>query len=327
MKPIMMVLAPYLSTEDLFVLASLNRRMYTQWIHSPGCLDAIDLRRRVKERFGWTYGTKNPFVWVRRNTLAVCSAEMAGRTTGKFRCLGGCGKTRSIHRLINFHWVRYAMCFPCYAQKRRRIVEFIMERDYVKPQYMSCLEYYVQCVSNILTEKSGFIVLPAYLTATIGGICPNADGDYDSEWPSRMFNELRWSERKAKHVFLMHTQTRGYSEYVKKSDVAQEAAEDVEEFGLVEKARQWCQERYQGPLDEEVDDFISPNKRLKSSSCTTAAFRHHRYWAAKNPTHCGDRRLQKHERPMWYPSRDWRQWNADKCTNALLMGSTRQPCR
>jgi len=58
-------LAQYLSIEDLFALSTLNKRMYHDW-PTLTCVDVVDMRRLVRERFGWDYKKTNPFMYVRK---------------------------------------------------------------------------------------------------------------------------------------------------------------------------------------------------------------------------------------------------------------------
>jgi hypothetical protein len=107
-KPIMVHLGHYLSVEDLFALSTLNKRMYYEWIRR---LDVLDMRRLVKERFGWHVAKANPFVYVRKY-MRQYRRPFNGV---KFRCTGGCGETQRY--LANAYFSKYAICQKCVSKR------------------------------------------------------------------------------------------------------------------------------------------------------------------------------------------------------------------
>jgi len=96
-------LAQYLSIEDLFALSILNKRMYHDW-PTLTCVDVVDMRRLVRERFGWDYKKTNPFMYVRKYMRMHRHPFVPTKST--FRCTGGCGEKKQ--HLANVYFSKYA---------------------------------------------------------------------------------------------------------------------------------------------------------------------------------------------------------------------------
>lgn len=109
--PIVMTLTPYVDIEGWFSLAAMNSYMYSDWTSSK-CIDAIDMRALVEERFGWTYAKANPFDFVRK---IMFENRLPFRVKPKkFRCTAGCGRTRGNSHLISHRLTVYATCDECF---------------------------------------------------------------------------------------------------------------------------------------------------------------------------------------------------------------------
>jgi hypothetical protein len=112
--PILKALAPYLNARDVFALSGLNKSTYFVWTQDKErCINVLDLRRLVKERFNWTYTCKNPFIMI-RTAMLTARMPINGATT-RFLCTGGCGKRCSvIQDLMSGRFCLYATCQHCF---------------------------------------------------------------------------------------------------------------------------------------------------------------------------------------------------------------------
>jgi hypothetical protein len=111
-KPILKALAPYLSIGDWFALTATCAYMYGKWVTSD-TIDALNMRKLVYDRFGWTYKSKNPFHYVR---MYMSDARLPfGMKPKNFRCTGGCGKVVGCTHLMSSRLTKYAICDSCFA--------------------------------------------------------------------------------------------------------------------------------------------------------------------------------------------------------------------
>ncbi len=247
-KPIIAVLAQYLTINDWFSLSATTRTMYGSW-STAACIDAINMRKLVKDRFGWSYKKKNPFIWVRKH-MSSARLPFLCKPPATFRCTGGCGSQKGHTKLMSSRLAKYATCDDCFctdwtkrtitSTRRKGMYSAIRDRindthvcTQIGPIYHRC--HVIECLDKIIGESTREFVLSESVPAML-------------KQQKRLYN---WRNSQ---TLAFSAREYGYGPIVvARKDIERCAESDVSEFKLVKRYRQWLDQSIQSKRKNEED--------------------------------------------------------------------------
>lgn len=131
-KPVVKAIAKFLSTEDLFRFSMVSKRIYYDWTQVDGIVDALDMRYRVQERFGWdARKLGNPFEIVRSRCVKRLVTQLNDKTGDEddcYMCMGGCGnlKLKPVE-VVSPQLSTSVMCVSCFWNRFSKVYIYVEE--------------------------------------------------------------------------------------------------------------------------------------------------------------------------------------------------------
>ena len=124
-KPLMVILEPHLSLEDLFNLQASCTTLWRAWNRRGDWEQALKMRERIMKRLNFpmyfAFRMLRDFAW-----YSCATIEEKGVTNihGLFFCFGGCGECPETElQLVNRKLCKFNCCGRCYLLRHPDVIE------------------------------------------------------------------------------------------------------------------------------------------------------------------------------------------------------------